>query len=232
MKKLPHIKKFFKFTLKHYSMNDNIKKNNDYTIFNNYDKITKNNFSFSNKSISQIRLKTKMKELPSENENHGRLIHFNSIIRLYNDNFNKKRKKLKEIKTNFNSFNDSVLRQKNLINFNNSQLIKNENKEKQLLKINKNLSLSNIEKAIFFKKRKFILGNNNEKIFEKLKKEYSFFEIKNIEKKKKENKLKKLFTKIPIEIRHSENISKHQLKLMKIKSEKEIEKVLNSSQPI
>ena len=33
MKKLPHIKKFFKFTLKHYSMNDNIKKNNDYTIF-------------------------------------------------------------------------------------------------------------------------------------------------------------------------------------------------------
>jgi hypothetical protein len=98
--------------------------------------------------------------------------------------------------------------------------------------MNKILSLSNFEKDFFFKKQKLIRGNNYEKIFEKLKDEYSFFEINNLERKKKENKITKLFTKIPIKIRYSENISKHKIKLMKIKSEKEIEKVLNSSQPI
>ena len=228
--KLPLLKKFYKFTLKHYSMDDSINKHNDFNIFNKNDKITNSNFYFLNKNNSQIRLKTKMKELPSENEKHERLIHFNSIIRFFDDNFNKKKKILKEIKTNINSFNDSILSQNNL--FNNLKLVKRKNNEKKSHKMNKILSLSNIEKDFFFKKQKLIRGNNYEKIFEKLKDEYSFFEIKNHEIKKKENKIKKLFTKIPIEIRNSENITKYKIKLMKMKSEKEIEKVLNSSQPI
>lgn len=220
MKKLYSIKRFYKFTLKHYSMDDNLNKKDD------------SNCSFLNKSNSQIRLKTKMKELPSVNENHERLIHFNSIIRFYNENFNKKEKKLKEIKINYNPFNESILSQNSLKNLNNLKLFKRKNKEKKSFKMNKILSLSNFEKDFFFKKQKLIRGNNYEKIFEKLKDEYSFFEINNLERKKKENKITKLFTKIPIEIRYSENISKHKIKLMKIKSEKEIEKVLNSSQPI
>ena len=87
---------------------------------------------------------------------------------------------------------------------------------------------SNIEQDIVAENQK-MKRHDKINIIKRLRTNYSFFEVQKKENRNKEYKLIKLFEKKPIELNHNNFISRHRLNLIKSKSAREMEKILNDS---
>ena len=223
MNKLPRVQKFYNFTLRKYSNEDKIKDKNDYTMFKEYGVYKDGKFYFKNKNNSNIRLKIKTKFLPlTENEKQERIIHYNSIIQFYNNIFKTKEEKIKK-KKNSITFHETLLLQKNLKDILNLKVPKIKRKVDFINRVN-----SNIEQDIVDENQK-MKRHDKINIIKRLRNSYSFFELQKKENRNKEYKLIKLFEKKPIELKHNNSISRHRLNLIKSKSAREMEKILNDS---